>query len=85
MKLPEIVDMMVTKEHQQEWSKTYFDKKTESRVSVNKELPEELHKQVIKKLKRKKSTQDLKKIFGQLQLKWSHCFQRMKTLSIYYV
>ena len=55
MKLPEIVDMVVTKEHQQEWSKKFFDKKTESRVSINKELPEELHKQVIKKLKKKKS------------------------------
>ena len=32
----------------------YFDKKTESGVSVNEQLPEELHKLVIKKFKRRK-------------------------------
>ena len=32
----------------------FFDKKTRSRVSVNEELAKELHKLVIKKLKRRK-------------------------------
>ena len=31
-----------------------FDKKTESRISVNELLAEELHKPIIKRLKRKK-------------------------------
>ena len=46
--------MMVTKEHQQEWSLSAFDKKTESGVSVSEQLAEELHKPVIKKFKRRK-------------------------------
>ena len=54
MKLLDIVDMMVTKEHQQEWSLSAFDKKTESGVSVSEQLAEELHKPVIKKFKRRK-------------------------------
>ena len=33
---------------------TFFDKKTESEVSVNETLAEELHKPVIKKFKRRK-------------------------------
>ena len=32
----------------------FFDKKTGSGASVNEELPEELHKPVIKKFKRRK-------------------------------
>ena len=47
--------MMNIKEHYQVWSKSFFDKKTESGVSVNEELAEELHKPVIKKLKRRKA------------------------------
>ena len=44
----------------------FCDKKTASRVRVNEQLAEELHKPVIKKFKRtKKSMQDLKTIFGQ--------------------
>ena len=46
MKLLEIVTMMDIKEHQQVWSISFYDKKTESGVSVNKELAEELHKPV---------------------------------------
>ena len=33
----------------------FFDKKTESRVSVNEQLAEELHKPVIKKIQKKKN------------------------------
>ena len=36
----------------------FFDKKRGSRMSVNEQLAEELHKQVIKKFKRKKCMQD---------------------------
>ena len=44
----------------------FFNKKTESGVSVNEEVDEELHKPVIKKLKKEKeSMQDLKTKFGQ--------------------
>ena len=39
-----------------------FDKITRPRISVNEQLADELHKPVIKKLKR--SLRDLKKIFG---------------------
>ena len=45
--------------------KIFDKKKTESGMSVNEQLYEELHKPVIKKFKRrKKSMQDLKTIFG---------------------
>ena len=43
----------------------FFDKRTESVVSVNEQLAEELLKRVIKKLKEEKSMRDLKTIFGQ--------------------
>ena len=43
----------------------FFDKKAGSAISVNEKLANELHKPVIKKLKKKKeSMQDLKIIFG---------------------
>ena len=44
--------MMDIKEHQQSIVYKFSDKKTELKVSVNKKLAEELHKTVIKKLKR---------------------------------
>ena len=43
--------MMDIKEHQQSIVYKFSDKKTELKVSVNKQLAEELHKTVIKKLK----------------------------------
>ena len=43
----------------------FFDKKTGSGASVNKQLAEELHKPVIKKFKKEESMQDLKTIFWQ--------------------
>ena len=55
MKLLEIENMMEIKEHQQVWSINVFDKETGSGFRVNEHLPEELHKPVIKKLKRIKS------------------------------
>ena len=53
MKLLEIVNMMDIKEH---FLMVYklFNKKTGSRVSVNEQLAEELHKQLIKIYKRRK-------------------------------
>ena len=42
----------------------FFDKKTGSEVSVNKQLVEELHKPVIKKLEKENSLQNLKTIYG---------------------
>ena len=54
MKLLEIVTMMDTKEHQQVWSISFFNKKTGSGVSVNEQLREELHKPIIKKFKTRK-------------------------------
>ena len=36
------------------WSISFFDKKTGSGISVNEQLPEELHKPVIKKFKKRK-------------------------------
>ena len=44
--------MMYIKEHQQSIVYKFSDKKTELEVIVNKQLAEELHKTVIKKLKR---------------------------------
>ena len=44
--------MMDIKEHQQSIVYKFSDKKTELEVSLNKQLAEELHKTVIKKLKR---------------------------------
>ena len=45
----------------------FFDKKTESGVSVNEQLAEELHKHIITKFKRRKvyAMQNLKKMFVQ--------------------
>ena len=43
----------------------FFDKVTGSRMIVNEQLAEELHKTVIKNSKKEKSMQDLKTIFGQ--------------------
>ena len=45
---------MDIKQHQQVESIGFFDKKTGSGISVNEQLAEELHKSVIKKLKRRK-------------------------------
>ena len=42
-----------------------FDKVTGSRMRVNEQLAEELHKTVIKNSKEDESMQDLKTIFGQ--------------------
>ena len=47
------------------WSISFLIKKTGSGISVNEQLPEELHKPVIKKFKKEKSMRDLKTIFGQ--------------------
>ena len=44
LKLEETVTMMDIKEHQQVWFISFFDKKTGSGVSVNKEVAEELLK-----------------------------------------
>ena len=41
----------------------FFDKETESRLSVNEELAQELHKPVIKTFKKGKSMQSLKIVF----------------------
>ena len=42
----------------------FFDKKKGLVASVNKEIPEELHKPAIKKLKRRKVYARFKHIFG---------------------
>ena len=64
----------------------FFDKKAGSGINVNEQLAKELHKPVIKKIKEKKYTRDLKTIFGQqIQLKQNHCLQRIKMFNIYYV
>ena len=55
-------------------------------MSVNKQQAEELHKQVIKRSKRRKVYAGFKTIFGQqVYLKWDHRLQRIKMLHIYYV
>ena len=44
----------------------FFDKeKTSSSVSVNEELPEELHKPIMEKFQKKTFMRDLKTLFGQ--------------------
>ena len=48
MKLPQIVNMMEIKEHDQAWSISFLIKKTESGVSVTEKLTEELYKPVKK-------------------------------------
>ena len=64
----------------------FFDKKRGLLVSLNGQLAEDLHKPVIKKLKKEKSMRDLKAIFEQhIYLKWNHYLQRMKILNIYSV
>ena len=44
---------------------TFFDIKSKSRISVNEQLAQELHKSVTNKFKRKKSMRNLKTLFGQ--------------------
>ena len=65
----------------------YFDKKTGLGASVNKELPQELHKPVIKKnSKEEEFMRDLKIIFEQLiELKGDLYLLRIEVLNIYYV
>ena len=64
----------------------FFDKKIGLQMSVNKKQAEELHKQVIKRSKRRKVYAGFKTIFGQqVYLKWDHRLQRIKMLHIYYV
>ena len=64
----------------------FFDKKRGLLVSLNGQLAEDLHKPVIKKLKKEKSMRDLKAIFEQqIYLKWNHYLQRIKILNIYSV
>ena len=64
----------------------FFDKKIGLQMSVNKQQAEELHKQVIKRSKRRKVYAGFKTIFGQqVYLKWDHRLQRIKMLHIYYV
>ena len=80
MKLLEIVTMMNIKASM---VYKFFDKKTGSEISVNEELAEELHKPVIKNFNKEKYMRDLKTIFGQqIQVKWNHCPQRIRTLNI---
>ena len=65
----------------------YFDKKTGLGASVNKELPQELYKPVIKKnSKEEEFMRDLKIIFEQLiELKGGLYLLRIEVLNIYYV
>ena len=42
----------------------FLDKKTESKITENEQLGEELHRSVIKNLKKTKSMQEVKTIFG---------------------
>ena len=43
---------------------SFLDKKTGSKITENEQLAEELHKPVIKNLKKTKSMQEVKTIFG---------------------
>ena len=43
----------------------FFDKKSETEISVNEQLGKKLHKPVTKNSKEDKSMRDLKTIFGQ--------------------
>ena len=45
--------------------KCFDKKKTSSSVSVNEELPEELHKRIMEKFQKKRVMRDLKTLFGQ--------------------
>ena len=64
----------------------FFDKKRGLLVSLNGQLAEDLHKPVIKKLKKEKPMRDLKAIFEQqIYQKWNHYLQRIKILNIYSV
>ena len=59
------IEVMTTKSKDKKKKKRQeFDKKTRSQENVNEQLAEELHKPVIKKLKRRKSMRDLTTIFG---------------------
>ena len=64
-------------------------KKTESGMSVNKQLAEELHKPAIKKLKRRKVYARFKDNIWSADLgemeSLSSCLLRVKMLNIYYV
>ena len=62
-------------------------KKTESGISVNKQLAEELHKPVIKKFKRRKVYARFKdNIWSADEMEsLSSCLLRVKMLNIYYV
>ena len=42
----------------------FLDKKTESKITENEQLAEELYRSVIKNLKKTKSMQEVKAIFG---------------------
>ena len=67
MKMDRAIEVMTTKskdKKKKEKKGQIFDKKTTSQENVNEQLAEELHKQVIKKFKRKKSMRDLTTIFG---------------------
>ena len=56
--------MMDIKENEQVCSIIFFDNKTGSCASVNGELPQELHKPMIRKFERGKVLLGLKIIFG---------------------
>ena len=60
---------------------TFFDTKSKSRISVNEQLAQELHKSVTKKFKRKKVYAKFKDIIWAADLvKWNHCLLRIKML-----
>ena len=64
----------------------FFDNKTGLWASLNEELFQELHKQVIKKIKRRRGMQCLKITFGlRIWLEWDHYLLRTKVLIIYYI
>ena len=70
----EILNMMVIKRGLASMVYKFLDKKNGLRATVNKDLPEEFHKQAIKKFKRsQKPVRRLKKTFGQqVWLKFNH-------------
>ena len=64
----------------------FFDKKTESGLSGNEEIAQELNKPVIKTFKKGKSMQSLKIVFGQqIPLKFNYYLLNFQVLNIYYV
>ena len=66
--------MMVIKRGLASMVYKFLDKKNGLRTTVNKDLPEEFHKQAIKKLKSsQKSVRRLKETFGQqVWMKFNH-------------